>query len=50
MTPLIVTQLLKWTGSLTAPAMYAVTCAAIALVSGLFVKRYSGNIVHKARS
>lgn len=50
MTPLIVTQLLRWTGSLTAPAIYAVTCAAIALIAGLFVKRYGGNIAHKIQS
>jgi MFS family permease len=44
MTPLIVTQLLRMTGSLTAPAMYAVAVAFIALVAGMFVKRYSGNV------
>lgn len=47
MTPLIVTQLLKLSGSLTAPAIYATGCAVIALAAGIFVKRYSGNIGHK---
>lgn len=44
MTPLIVTQLLRMTGSLTAPAMYAAAVAAIAIFAGIFIKRYSGNI------
>lgn len=44
LTPLIVTQLSRMTSPAAAPGIYAAVAAAIAVIAGLFVSRYSGQV------
>jgi len=43
-TPLVVTQLLHYTGALTAPGIFLTVVALIALIAGSFVGRFGGQI------
>jgi len=45
LTPLMATLLIGWTGSLAAPSLWMAGCAALALISGLWLKRMDGHIL-----
>src|SRR5262245_34247115 len=47
--PLVATTLIRQTGSVTAPALLMMACAALAIIGSMWVDRYGGNVLKRAK-